>query len=334
MAGHIEKLIQKAKKDPKNIVLPEGNEPRVLKAASTLASLGIAKVILVGKEDEVKKIADENSASLDKIRIIDQDNFPRREELIDTFYNLRKHKGITRDDAESAVSGNCVYFAALLTRMGVADGFVAGASHTTSNVARAALYCLGLDREIGVLSSSFLVELDNSPYGDEGLFIFGDCGIVPDPNPVRLAGIAISSSRIYENFFGRKARVALLSYSSKGSARGNSVDKVLKALEIIRKKSPGLLVDGELQLDAAVVPEVAKIKAPGSCIAGRANVLIFPNLDAGNISYKMVQRFANARVVGPLLQGLTKPASDLSRGCSVEEIVDTVACTVLRAQKC
>ncbi|MGB2705678.1 MAG: phosphate acetyltransferase [Candidatus Omnitrophota bacterium] len=332
MPSHIDELIAKAKKDPKKIVLPEGKEPRVLKAANTLTAEGIAKIILIGSESEIKKEAGENSVSLDKIRIINPENYDRIGEMVDIFYNSRKHKGITRSDAESAVLGNRVYFGALLTKLNLADGFVAGASHTTSNVARAALYCLGLDREIGVMSSSFIVELENSAYGDEGLFIFGDCGIVPDPNPNRLAGIAISSSRLYENFFKRKPHVALLSYSTKSSARGDSVDKVLKALEMIRKKAPGLLVDGELQLDAAIVPEVAKIKAPGSRVAGKANVLIFPNLDAGNIAYKLVQRLGNARVVGPLLQGLTKPCSDLSRGCRVEEIIDTVAITVVRAQ--
>lgn len=334
MASQVEALKKLAKKNPKKIVLPEGNEPRIIRAAEVLTSQGLAKVILIGSEDEIKSIARKNKTSLKNIEIIDPEKYPKSKDLIDIFYNSRKHKGITRDDAKSAVLGNKVYFGALLVGSGSADGFVAGASHTTSNVARAALYCLGLDKEIGVMSSSFIIELDDTSYGDKGLFIFGDCGIVPDPTPERLAGIAISSSRLYSNFFKNKPRVALLSYSTKGSARGDSVEKVLKALEIIRKKSPGLLVDGELQLDAAIIPEVAKIKAPGSRVAGRANVLIFPNLDAGNIAYKLVQRLASARVVGPLLQGLAKPCSDLSRGCGTEEIVDTVAATAIRAEVC
>lgn len=331
MKSRIEALKEAAKAGPKKIILPEGNEPRVLEAAAALTSQGIADIILIGKEDEVSKIAKDSSVSLEKIRIIEPEKYPRREELIDTFYNLRKHKGITRSEAKGAVTGNPIYFGALLVRAGVADGFVAGASHTTSNVARAALYCLGLDRDIGVMSSSFLIELSDSSYGDNGLFIFGDCAIVPDPSPARLAGIAISSSRLYEEFFKRKPYVALLSYSTKGSARGESVEKVLKALEIIRKKAPGLACDGELQLDTAIVPEVAKIKAPGSRVAGRANVLIFPCLDAGNIACKLVQRMGEARIVGPILQGLTRPCSDLSRGSDVEEIVDTVTATVIRA---
>ena len=334
MPSQVEKLKEIAKKTPKKIVLPESNEPRVLKAAEIVTKGGIAQIILIGKPDEIKKIANENSISIDKIEIIEEKSFPRCEEMVEVFYNLRKHKGITKNEARGAVIRNRVYFAALLVRLGIADGFIAGASHTTSNVARAAIYCLGLDKNIGVMSSSFIIELDDESYGDKGLFIFGDCGIVPNPDAQRLADIAISSSRLYEIFFKGKPHVALLSYSTKGSARGESVDKVLKALDIIRKKAPGILVDGELQLDAAIVPEVAKIKAPGSRVAGRANVLIFPNLDAGNIAYKLVQRLGSARVVGPLLQGLTKPCSDLSRGCGIEEIVDTTAATVIRAGRC
>lgn len=334
MASQIEALKEIAKKVPKKIMLPEGNEPRILKAASILVSQNIAQVILIGNEDEIKKKAREHSVSLKKIQIIDSEKYPKREELIDTFYNLRKHKGITKNDARGAVLGNRIYFGALLVRTGVADGFVAGASHTTSNVARAAIYCLGVDKNIGVMSSSFVIELENSTYGDNGLFIFADCGIVPDPTPERLAAIAISSSGLHVELFKQKPRVALLSYSTKGSAKGTSVEKVLKALEIIKEKMPDLIVDGELQLDAAIVPGVANVKAPGSRVAGRANVLIFPNLDAGNIAYKLTQRIGNARVVGPLLEGLTKPASDLSRGCGVEEIIDTVTATVIRAQRC
>ncbi len=334
MASQIDTLREIAKKDPRTIVLPESFEPRVLKAALTLTALGLARVVLIGKEREVKKLAAEHSVSLNKIRIIDPEKHPRREEMMETFFELRKHKGLTSEEAKRLILKDPLYFAGFLVRFGEADGFVAGASHATANVARAAIFCIGLDEDIGVMSSSFIVEVKNSPYGDKGLFIFGDCGIVPDPTPERLAGIAISCSRVYSELFKRKPRVALLSYSTKGSARGASIDKVRKALEIIKQKKPDLMVDGELQLDSAIVPEVAKIKAPKSAIAGKANVLIFPNLDAGNISYKLAQRLAGARVVGPLLEGIKKPASDLSRGCLVEEIVDTVVATVVRAQQC
>ena len=319
MTSQIDKFKSIAKKNPKKIILPEGNEDRILEAAKIIESQGIAQVSLIAKGKKGKNI-------------IDPEKYSGAKELIDTFYALRKHKGITEAEARETVLNDPVYFGALLVGAGAFDGFVAGASYTTSDVARAALYCLGVDKEIGVMSSSFIIEMEDSLYGDNGLFIFADCGIVPNPNAERLAGIAISSSRLYESFFKRKPCVALLSYSTKGSAKGESVEKVIKALELTRKKAPDLEVDGEIQLDAAIIPEVAKIKAPKSPVAGRANVLIFPNLDAGNIACKLIQRLGKARVVGPLLQGLNKPASDLSRGSGVSEIVDTVAATVVRAQ--
>ncbi len=212
------------------------------------------------------------------------------------------------------------------------DGFVAGASHATPNVARAVIYCLQIDREFRTVSSSFLIELENCEFGEKGLFIFADCGIIPDPVARQLAGITLASSALMKDLFDIEPKVALLSYSTKGSAKGKSVDKVLEALKIIKEKHPSLKVDGELQFDAAIIPEVAKIKSPNSSVAGKANILIFPNLDSGNISYKLIQRLGKARVAGPLLQGLTKPASDLSRGCNIDEIVDAVAATAVRAQ--
>ncbi|MBN1353296.1 MAG: phosphate acetyltransferase [Candidatus Omnitrophica bacterium] len=329
MTSQIESLKAIAKKRPKRIVLPEGNEPRIIEAAGVIASKGIAEIILIGDESKIKKAAG--------IQVIEPAKYPKLKELIDIFYNARKHKGITPDEAKNAVLADSIFFGALLVRTGVADGFVAGASHTTSSVAKAALYCLGLEDGVNVMSSSFLIELADSHFGDKGLFIFGDCGIVPDPDAEKLADIAISCSRLYKKFFsssdpGRKPYVALLSYSTKGSSRGDSIDKVVKALVIIKKKAPDLDVDGELQLDAAVVPEVAKIKAPKSPVAGRANVLIFPNLDAGNIAYKLTQRLSKARVVGPLMQGVRKPCSDLSRGCCIQEIIDAVVVTAVRAQ--
>lgn len=306
----IDLIREKARRNPKKIVLPEGEEKRVIEAASIVEKEGIAEVILLQKTE----------------------THPRLEEIVRTFWNLRKHKGIGIDEAREYVLKEPVYFAALMTRLGMADGFVAGASHTTPNVARAAIHCLKIDREIKVVSSSFIIELEDCPFGENGLFVFGDCGIVPDPTSSQLAGIALSSGMLLKDLFDVEPRAALLSYSTKGSARGKSIDKVLGALKIIREKKPGFLVDGELQLDAAIIPEVAGIKCPGSPVAGKANVLIFPNLDAGNISYKLIHRLGKARVVGPILQGINRPASDLSRGCSVEEIVDAVAVTVVRAQ--
>ncbi|MFH1594226.1 MAG: phosphate acetyltransferase [Candidatus Omnitrophota bacterium] len=332
MSSRINQFTEIAKKDPKKIVFPEGLEARILEAAAKATALGVADIILIGEEKSVKDIAAKNNISLEGIEIVDPERYDKKEQLVELFHDLRKHKGMTIEEARKIVLGDFVYFGALLVRTGAADGFVAGASYTTSDVARAAIYCLEPDKSVGVVSSSFIIELEDSPYGEDGLFVFGDCGIVPNPDAKRLAGIAISSSRLYEKIFKAKPRTALLSYSTKRSAKGESVEKVRQALEIIKKEAPDLAVDGELQLDAAIVPEVAAIKAPSSPIAGKANVLIFPNLDAGNIAYKLIQRLGKARVAGPLLQGVTKPCSDLSRGCGVREIVDSVAVTVIRAQ--
>jgi len=334
MTSQIDKLREVARKNKKRIVLPEGHDIRAIEAASQVGALGVAHVVLIGKEDEINKKAKEKSFPLKNVEIINPENYKKTDEIIDTYFSIRSAKGITREDAKKTVLEHPVYFSALLTRLGMADGFVAGASHTTADVARAALYCIGLDREIGIMSSSFVMELENCPYGDDGLFIFGDCGVVPNPNANKLAGIAISCSKIYTELFNRKPNVALLSYSSKGSAKGESPEKVIKALEIAKAKMPDLNIDGEMQPDAALDSEVAKIKVPGSSVAGKANILIFPNLDAGNITYKLTQRLGKARVVGPILQGLKKPCSDLSRGCGIPEIVDAIVVTAVRAQKC
>lgn len=329
----VQSLREKARGSRKRVILPEGNDARVIEGASLIAKQKIAHIMLLGNEKNIAKLAKENSISLDNVEIIDPSGNQHKDKLISTFYELRKHKGITEEDAEKVVLGNTVYSAALMTRLNMADGFVAGASNTTSNVAKASIYCLKIDKKIGIVSSSFLMELANCPFGEDGLFVFGDCGIIPDPSAKQLAGIAMSCDRLMADLFDIKPKVALLSYSTKGSAKGESVEKVLAALNIIREKAPDLDVDGELQADAAIVPDVAEIKAPKSKVAGKANVLIFPNLDAGNICYKITQRLGNARVVGPILQGLTKPASDLSRGCGIEEIVDAVTVTAIRAQK-
>jgi len=328
----IESLKAKAKKDIKRIVLPEGEEPRTIEAASLIEKEKIVNVTLLGRKNEIEKIAKDRSISLGNATIIEPEKDPGLNEITAAFYEQRKHKGISEQEAREFLLKDFVYYGAMMTRLGIVDGFVAGACHTTSDVARAAIYCLKIDREIRIVSSSFVIELQDCPYGDGGLFIFGDCGIVPNPIPRQLAGIAYSSSKLMNCLFDVEPRIALLSYSSKGSAKGESIGKVIKALGILKEKWPNLKVDGELQIDAAIVPEVAKIKAPGSIVAGKANVLIFPNLDAGNIAYKLIQRLGKARVVGPLLQGLTKPASDLSRGCKVQEIVDAVIVTAIRAQ--
>jgi len=326
-------LIEKAKKNTKKIILPEGNDLRVIKAASRAVQEKIASIILIGDRETIENVAKGNSIELQGIEIVEPPKDAHLNQIVSTFYEVRKHKGITEEDAKKKVLENPTYFAGLMVRLDMADGFVAGACHTTANVAKAAIHCLKIDKEIGIVSSSFVIALKDCPFGDNGLFIFGDCGIIPNPSAKQLAGVAVSCGSIMQNLFDIEPRIALLSYSTKGSAKGESVEKVLEALKIIKQKAPHLKVDGELQADAAIVPEVAKTKAPKSDLAGSANVLVFPNLDAGNICYKLIQRLGKARVVGPILQGLTKPASDLSRGCGVNEILDAITVTAIRAQQ-
>lgn len=299
----------RAKKANKTIALPESEDKRVQQAAGIIEKEGIAKVLLFG------------SGSLDKTKL---------EKYAQEYFQLRKAKGISPEDARKAVE-EPLYYAAMMTRLGDADGFVAGASHTTSDVARAAIQCLETDPKTKIASSCFVMAVPGCPYGEGGVFIFADCGIVPDPNPRQLAAIAVSNAELAAKVLEVTPKVALLSYSTKGSAKAKEIDIITEALAIAKTMQPGLLIDGELQVDAAIVPEVAEIKYPDSALGGRANVLIFPNLDAGNISYKLVQRLANARAVGPIIAGLNKPASDLSRGCSVDDIVDCVAVTAVRA---
>lgn len=244
---------------------------------------------------------------------------------------MRKAKGLDMDAARKLFD-DPIYYAAMMIRDGKADGFVAGAVHTTPDVARTAIRCLGVDERMGLACGCFIMVVPGCAYGEGGTFLFADCGVVPDPNPRQLVCISVLAAELAKRVLNFTARVAFLSYSTKGPVEGKSVEKITEALKLVRELVPDLLVDGELQVDAAIVPEVAKMKYPDSPLGGQANVLIFPNLEAGNISYKLVQRLANARAVGPLLLGLNKPCSDLSRGCSVDDIVDCVAVTAIRAQ--
>jgi len=329
--SRIQALWGKAGKNPRRVVLPEGEDARVVEAACLISREKVADITLLGDPASIGALVKKNGWNLGDVKVVNPSAHPRAEEIVKACFELRKHKGITIDDARKLALDNHINFAALMTRLDMADGFVGGACHATADVARASLYFTKLDRAVGVLCSCFLVELDNCPFGENGFFIFGDCGIIPDPSSSQLAGIAVACGRLMEVLQDVKARVALLSYSTKGSAKSESIDKVVKALGLIKERAPDLLVDGELQGDAALVPEVADIKCKGSPVAGRANVLIFPNLDAGNICYKLTQRLGRARVVGPILLGTTKPASDLSRGCGVQEIIDAVAVTAVRA---
>ncbi|MDP2912456.1 MAG: phosphate acetyltransferase [Candidatus Omnitrophota bacterium] len=318
----------RAAKLSKRIVLPESDDPRTIEALNYILDNHIAKIILVGK-DEVRSAV--KSKNLNDLEVIDPEKYNDTPRLISEYYELRKPKGMTPAEAKEAVTGNCLIFGGLLVRRGAADGFVAGASHTTADTVRAALRCLKVDKNIGVVAGSFLMEVPNSPYGEKGVFIFADCGVNPEPDAKQLAGIAVLSADLFDKLVGKTPRVAFLSYSSKGSAKGPLVDKVKEAVARAKEISPKILIDGEFQVDSAIVPEVAMIKCEANDVAGKANVLIFPDLNSGNISYKMTQRLANARAVGPILVGLTQPASDLSRGCTAEDIVDAVAITVIRA---
>lgn len=326
----IAELREKAKKSPKKVVLPEGHDDRTINAASIAQESGIAKIVLLGEEQVIKEKASNLGVSLKGVEISDHRKAKDFDEAVKTFYEIRKHKGMTPEESKKTLLEIPVYYGALMVRKGAADTFVAGAVSTSGDVARAAIFCVGVDKKAGTLSSSFVIQIENSPYGERGLFVFADCGIVTDPSPVQLAGIAFSSAKLFKGLFNKEPRVALLSFSTKGSAEGPMVDKVKDALRIANEKYPDLLIDGELQLDAAVDADVAKKKCPQSNVAGRANVLIFPDLNSGNIGYKMAHRLAGGRAIGPLLQGMAKPCSDLSRGCSAQDIVDAIAITVVR----
>jgi phosphate acetyltransferase len=306
----IEKIRKRAAAKIKTIVLPEYEDPRTLEAVEIVRKESLANVIVLTPD-----MIDKNL----------------KEKYIQQYYELYQSKDIDLETVKKLFSDN-LYYAAMMTREGRADGLVAGAIHTTADVARACIRCIGLDERFTIASSCFIMDLPNCEYGDNGTFIFADCGVIPDPNARQLSCIAFTAAELAGKVLGITPRVAFLSYSTKGSARTKSAEKIAEALVSLKALSPDILADGELQGDAAIVPEVAEIKCPDSPINGRANVLIFPNLEAGNICYKLVQRLSGCRAIGPLFLGLNKPASDLSRGCFAEDIVDSVAVTALRAQ--
>lgn len=325
----LDKIRQRAKKAQKTIVLPEADDDRILQAAKVVVEEGLAKLILLSTEENLQTRADSFGLDLNALKVINPIKSPLFEEFSNKFFELRKHKGISIEQAKEHM-GKFVNFGAMLVREGIADGIVAGAITTTADVAKAAIYCIGFGEKIRTISSCFLITVPDCVYGAKGTFVFADCGIVPDPSPSQMANISASASQLFELLVEEKPRVALLSFSTKGSAEHEMVDKVVRAKELIEKKYPELVADGELQLDAAIVPSVAAIKAPESNVAGQANVLVFPDLNAGNISYKMVQRLAKAEVVGPMMNGVKKPCSDLSRGCTINEVVNAVCTTSIR----
>lgn len=327
-----DKIYRQAKSSPKRIVLPEGSEPRVIRAAQELTCAKIAQIILLGKSEVILKKAKKNNLNISAVEIVDPQKDEKLEDYINIYWNLRKHKGLTPEKAKELLLHNFVYFAAMMLREERCNAFVAGACYTTSDIARAAFHCIQRDPKYSIASGSFLVKIKDRQYGEDGLFLFADCAIVPTPSAKELADIAVTSADVWVRVTGSRPRLAMLSFSSRGSSSHICVDKVRDACAIVKRKKPDLIIDGELQVDSAVAPSVARIKVPHSPLAGRANILIFPSLDAGNIAYKLMQRLAGARMAGPLIQGLACPCSDLSRGASVQEIVDTIAVTAVLAQ--
>ena len=327
----INDIKQRAKQDIKTIILPESNDLRVIKATEQVLKEGYSDIILIGNKEEIKKLAQENNIDISKAKIVDPLKSDKFSEYAEKFYELRKAKGMTLDKAKEIMKDN-VYFGMMMVKQGDGDGLVSGACHSTADTLRPALQILKTAPGTKLVSAFFLMVVPNCEYGENGAFVFGDCGLNEYPDPEALSEIAISSSKSFKQLVGKEPKVAMLSYSSYGSAHSPLTDKVVEATKLLKEKMPDLIADGELQLDAAIIPEIAASKAPGSPLRGEANTLIFPDLDAGNIGYKLVQRFAKAEAYGPLCQGIAKPVNDLSRGCSAEDIAGVVAITAVQAQ--
>ncbi len=329
--GMIEQVWKKARENVRRIVLPEGDEPRTVQAAERIAAEGLAVPILLGDPESIKAVAAETGSDLGGAEIVDPANSPKAKAYGEALYELRKAKGLGREDA-MRLAADPMYYGMLMVKLGDADGLVSGAVHTTGDMLRPALQIIKTKPGIGIVSSSFLMSCPNKAIGENGLLVYADCVVVPCPTARELAQIAISAADTARVLCGiEEPRVALLSFSTKGSAKHELVSKVQEAARIAHELAPDLLLDGELQFDAALVPEIGATKAPGSPVAGRANVLVFPDLQAGNIGYKITQRIGGAECFA-VLQGLAKPCNDLSRGCSVQDIVNTVAFTAVQAR--
>ncbi|GFO66495.1 phosphate acetyltransferase [Geomonas limicola] len=328
------KLIkEKARTHLKTIVLPESYDERMLFAAQNIVEQGLAKIVLLGNPEKLKAEAAGKGINLTGVEILEPSSAPKLNRYVELLVELRKSKGLTPQEARDLlIAPDNLYFAGMMVREGDADGEVAGATGTTGDVLRAAFQTVGPAPGIKTVSSFFLMATKTPTFGQEGVILFADCAVNPNPDAQALAEIAIATARNCKAFLDVPARVAMLSFSTKGSAKHPDADKVLKALEIARAMDPELSIDGELQADAAIIPAVGEKKAPGSNVAGRANVLVFPTLDAGNIAYKLVERIAGAKAIGPVIQGLAKPVNDLSRGCSIQDIIDVTAITAVQAQ--
>lgn len=332
ISGIVAKMAEKVKKDKKKIVLPESEDVRVLKAASIVALNDYADIILIGKKEEIEKKCKAENINMpyDKIEIVDNMTSPKKEAYDTLLYELRKNKGMTLEEAKK-INEDKVYFATMMVKSDDADGLVSGAIHSTANTLRPALQIIKAAEGIKNVSSFFLMETKKKELGEDGVLIFSDCGLIEFPTEEQLVDIVLESAQSYKMLTDYEPKVALLSYSTKGSAKGEAIDKLNNVLNELKNRKLDFDVDGEFQLDAAIIPEVAKLKASGSKVAGHANVLIFPNLEAGNIGYKMAQRFGDTLAIGPVTQGLKKPVNDLSRGSSVDDIVGTIIVTCMQA---
>lgn len=327
----IEEIKKRASNQIKTIVLPEATDIRILEATDIIGKEGFAKIILLGNESEIISIANKNKLNISKATIIEPLKSDKYDEYVEAFYELRKAKGMTIEQAKKILQ-DPVYFGMMMVKKEAADGLVSGAAHSTADTLRPALQILKTKPGTKLVSTFMLEIVPNCEYGNNGIFIFSDCGLNPKPTSEELSEIAISSSESYQQIVGDAPKIAMLSYSTHGSAASEDVDKVREATQLTKEKAPNLLVDGELQLDSAIVPEIGNVKAPGSDVAGKANILIFPDLNSGNIGYKLVERLAKAEAYGPICQGMAKPVNDLSRGCKAKDIVGVVAITALQAQ--
>ena len=323
----LENIKERAKAAAKTIVLPESEDPRMLKAADTLLRENITKVILIGKSGDIK--ANSSGLDLSKAQFIDPADYSELNNLSEKLAELRKSKGLTQEAARDLLQKDPLYLGCMLVKEGLADGMVAGAVNSTANVLRPSLQILKTAPGIKLVSTFFIMIVPDCDMGEKGVFLFSDCGLAQNPNSEELAAIALSSAESFKKLLGAEPKVAMLSHSSKGSAKHPDVDKVVEAVRLAKESAPNLMLDGELQLDAAIVPAIGQQKAPGSPVAGSANVLIFPDLDSGNIGYKLVERLAKAEAYGPITQGISKPINDLSRGCTAEDIVGVTAITAV-----
>lgn len=327
----IDEMKKKAKMDKKTIVLPESMDRRIFEAAAEILAEDVANIVIIGTPEEVAK----NSEGLDvsKATIVDPATYPKTEEYIDTLVELRKAKGMTKEEATKLLHTEYMFYACMMVKCGDADGVVSGACHSTANTLKPALQIIKTKPGTKLVSAFFIMDVPNCEYGANGTFVFGDCGLNQNPNAEELAAIAVSSAESFKALVGVEPKVAMLSHSSMGSAKHADIDKVVEATRLAKEMAPQFEIDGELQADAAMVPSIGASKAPNSTVAGNANVLIFPDLDAGNIGYKLVQRLAKAEAYGPMCQGIAKPVNDLSRGCSAKDIVGVIAITAVQAQQ-